>query len=199
MALTDEFLTQQPELTAPVAGDFFHIIDVSDTVASPDGTSKKILFSNIGPITFTVVINNGTPGIIDITPILTVGTLNYKIFYDTNVSLLGVENLSPATVLDVGFSAKYIKDDMADINFAPNDPGASGAVTLVIPGVSSQYLTFLGVDDPAVSFTDVSDMVNYYFINPVQSGSTEGQSFSLTAYKAPLGVVVMGRHTDVNF
>lgn len=45
-------LTSRPELLVPSDLDWFHIVDVSDTTSSPQGTSKKIkksaLFANIG-------------------------------------------------------------------------------------------------------------------------------------------------------
>jgi len=41
-------LTDRAELSALASGDFFHIVDVSDTSGDPAGTSKKIQASNIG-------------------------------------------------------------------------------------------------------------------------------------------------------
>ena len=34
--------------TTPDAGDFLHVVDISDTSGSADGTSKKVAYSNIG-------------------------------------------------------------------------------------------------------------------------------------------------------
>ena len=39
----------------PADGDFFHVVDVSDTTDSPEGTSKKILYSNLIPDASTTV------------------------------------------------------------------------------------------------------------------------------------------------
>ncbi len=51
-----EKLTQRTELsTAPDALDLFHVVDVSDITDSPEGTSKKILYSNLIPDASTTV------------------------------------------------------------------------------------------------------------------------------------------------
>jgi len=39
----------------PADGDFFHVVDVSDTTDSPEGTSKKIVYSNLIPDASTTV------------------------------------------------------------------------------------------------------------------------------------------------
>lgn len=45
--MADVKLTAKTALTIPATGDFFHVVDVSDTTADAAGTSKKITYSNI--------------------------------------------------------------------------------------------------------------------------------------------------------
>lgn len=45
--MVDQRLTAKPELTTPHADDVVHIVDVSDTTDSPEGSSKKIKYSNL--------------------------------------------------------------------------------------------------------------------------------------------------------
>lgn len=40
-------LPSRTALTAPSLGDLLHIVDISDTSSSPDGTSKKIAYENL--------------------------------------------------------------------------------------------------------------------------------------------------------
>ena len=47
MALQDQKLTERDSLTVASDNDLQHIVDVSDTTDSPEGTSKKITWSNI--------------------------------------------------------------------------------------------------------------------------------------------------------
>ena len=47
MALQDQKLTERDSLTVASDNDLQHIVDVSDTTDSPEGTSKKITWANI--------------------------------------------------------------------------------------------------------------------------------------------------------
>ena len=47
MAATNQKLSQRIELTDPADNDFQHIVDVSDTTDSPEGSSKKVTWTNI--------------------------------------------------------------------------------------------------------------------------------------------------------
>lgn len=47
----DEKLSSRPSLTTPPeSADFFHIVDVSDTTDSPQGSSKQITFDTFSPM-----------------------------------------------------------------------------------------------------------------------------------------------------
>lgn len=47
--MTQQKLTDRTELTSTATGDLVHVVDVSDTTDSADGTSKKVQLSNLIP------------------------------------------------------------------------------------------------------------------------------------------------------
>ena len=53
--MANQRLTDKTELTAPLSGDLFHMVDVSDTSGSTAGTSKKIKSESI--ITTTAALS----------------------------------------------------------------------------------------------------------------------------------------------
>lgn len=63
-------LTDRDPLTSPATDDLLHIVDVSDTTGSPEGTSKKIKIADLPAI----IVNNIAFGFNDVSLYATAGT-----------------------------------------------------------------------------------------------------------------------------
>lgn len=102
-------LTSRTALTTPASSDVLHIVDVSDTTDSPQGTSKKITYANLltGVMLGTIVTTISTQAAYTVTELS--GRTIKKVWYgeqaisSTYYTLVGTTfTLVGVTPIDAG-------------------------------------------------------------------------------------------------
>jgi hypothetical protein len=62
--MANQKITEYTELTSPASGDFFPVVDVSDTVMGASGTTKKIQWTNLIKTPATKVVATSSSGFV---------------------------------------------------------------------------------------------------------------------------------------
>jgi len=115
--MADVKLTAKTALTTPATGDFFHVVDVSDTTSSPAGSSKKITYGNLTS-NLTGTASNLTAG-----NVTTNANLTGEVTSSGNAAILNSTAISNKTEVAAVSGDMVLIEDATDGSLKKADAG----------------------------------------------------------------------------